>query len=82
MTVRKRSITINRHRTSFSIEQPFFEELTRIAAERGASLTDIVKLVDEGRGSEANLSSALRVFVLERLRAEANREAPATAPTI
>ena len=76
MTVRKRSITINRHRTSFSIEQPFFDELMRIAAEQGLSLTDVVKMVDAGRGNEANLSSALRVFVLERLRAQASKTPP------
>jgi predicted DNA-binding ribbon-helix-helix protein len=68
--VRKRSVAIRGHRTSFSIEQDFFDELERIAAARGVSLAALVADVDEARPRDANLSSALRVFgfreVLER----------------
>jgi predicted DNA-binding ribbon-helix-helix protein len=67
--VRKRSVTIRGHRTSFSIEQPFFEELEMIAAHRSISLAALVAEVDEARDRNANLSSALRVFVLRRAKA-------------
>jgi predicted DNA-binding ribbon-helix-helix protein len=61
----KRSIVIAGHRTSVSLEDAFWRALKDIAAKDGASLASLVVRVDAGRG-EANLSSALRVFVLER----------------
>jgi len=63
----KRSVVIAGHRTSVSLEQAFWEALKQIAAEEGVSLAALVARVDAGRG-KANLSSALRVFVLERAR--------------
>jgi predicted DNA-binding ribbon-helix-helix protein len=65
--VRKRSVAIRGHRTSFSIEQDFFDELERIAAARGVSLAALVADVDEARPRDANLSSALRVFVFREV---------------
>lgn len=64
----KRSVTIRGHRTSFSLEQPFFEALTAIAARRDISLAALVAEVDGKRPRGANLSSALRVHVLEETR--------------
>jgi predicted DNA-binding ribbon-helix-helix protein len=60
----KHSLVIAGHRTSISIEDAFWRRLSRIAAERGLSVNALAALVDASRG-EANLSSALRVFVLE-----------------
>lgn len=65
----KRSIVIAGHRTSVSLEDVFWRALKDIAARDGASLAALVAQVDAGRG-EANLSSALRVFALERVMAE------------
>lgn len=64
----KRSVSINGHRTSFSLEQPFFDELTRIASGRGVPLARLVGEIDATRPRDTNLSSALRLFVLDRLR--------------
>jgi predicted DNA-binding ribbon-helix-helix protein len=64
----KRSVTIRGHRTSFSLEQPFFEALVEIAARRGMSIAALVAEIDGSRPRGANLSSALRVFVLEDAR--------------
>ena len=66
--VRKRSISIRGHRTSFSVEQEFFDELEAIAARRRISLAALVAEVDAGRAADANLSSAIRVFVLREAR--------------
>ncbi len=66
--VRKRSVTIRGHRTSFSLEQPFFDELERIASDRGMTLAALVASVDENRARTVNLSSALRLAVLDDLR--------------
>lgn len=61
----KRSIAIAGHRTSVSLEEAFWRVLKEIAANDGVSLAALVAQIDAGRG-EANLSSALRVFALER----------------
>jgi len=63
----KRSVTIAGHRTSVSLEQPFWDALREIAERRDVSLNALVEQVDRKR--EGNLSSALRVFVLDRVRA-------------
>ncbi len=60
----KRSLVIAGHRTSITIEDAFWLRLRRIALERGVSLNRLAAMVDASRG-DANLSSAIRVFVLE-----------------
>ena len=62
----KRSVTIAGHRTSVSIEAPFWDALKEIATARGLSLNDLIAEVDRNRAG--NLSSALRLFVLAVLR--------------
>ena len=68
--VTKHSVTIRGHRTSFSLEQAFFDELQTIAAHRGQSLAALVAEIDEARPRQANLSSALRLYVLDRMKRE------------
>jgi predicted DNA-binding ribbon-helix-helix protein len=60
----KRSLVIAGHRTSISLEDAFWRRLRAIAAERGLSLNGLVAIIDASRG-DANLSSAIRVFLLE-----------------
>jgi predicted DNA-binding ribbon-helix-helix protein len=67
--VRKRSVSIRGHRTSFSLEQPFLDELAAIAGARGMAVAALVAEVDAARPRDTNLSSALRVHVLEWLKA-------------
>ena len=62
--VEKRSVTIRGHRTSFSLEKPFYDDLVTIAAERSISLAALVAEIDDTRTRDANLSSALRLYVL------------------
>jgi len=71
--VRKHSVTIRGHRTSFSLEQPFLDELRAIAASRGVTLAALIAEVDGERSREANLSSALRIFVLEQAKGTFSR---------
>lgn len=68
--VRKHSVSIRGHRTSYSLEQPFFDELIRIAAARRMPLAALIAEIDEGRAREANLSSAIRVYVLDWVKGE------------
>lgn len=70
--IRKRSVTIAGHRTSVSLEQAFWDALKDIASAEGHSMAAIIARVDAGTilpgGGKANLSSALRVYVLEKIR--------------
>jgi len=60
----KRSLTISGHRTSVSLEDAFWRQVQKLAAGRGQSMSALIAQIDAERG-EANLSSAIRVFVLE-----------------
>jgi len=71
----KHSLVIAGHRTSISLERAFWEALQAIARRRQVSTAALVASLDADRG-EANLSSALRVFVLK----ETARRGEATGP--
>lgn len=74
--MRKRSVTIDGHRTSISLEDAFWAELSALAKARGLSLNALVAEIDRSRESApepVNLSSALRLHVLDQLR---GRSAP------
>ena len=60
----KHSLLVAGHRTSISLEDAFWSALRRLAADRGQSVAALVATIDAGRG-DANLSSAIRVYVLE-----------------
>ena len=62
--LRKRSVVIAGHRTSLSIEQPFWDALRGIAAARHISLNRLIEDIDRERTGGGNLSSAVRVYVL------------------
>jgi predicted DNA-binding ribbon-helix-helix protein len=62
----KRSIAIRGHRTSISLEDAFWTRLKRMAGARGLSVSAVIAGIDVDRG-EANLSSAIRVAILEFL---------------
>ena len=61
----KRSLTLRGHRTSVSLEDAFWREFRAIAEERGVAINVLAAEIDEARGTEAGLASAIRVFVLE-----------------
>jgi len=64
--LRKRSVKIAGHATSFSLEDEFWRDLRTLARQRGISVNALVATVDAAR--HGNLSSALRLFVLECYR--------------
>jgi predicted DNA-binding ribbon-helix-helix protein len=64
--MKKRSVNIKGHLTSVSLEEEFWDALKRIAEKDALSLNNLITRIDEGRGKN-NLSSALRLYVLERL---------------
>jgi predicted DNA-binding ribbon-helix-helix protein len=62
-SVSKRSIVIAGHKTSVSLEDKFWNCLKEIAHERGMTLQELIGAIDGDR-QHANLSSAIRLFVL------------------
>ena len=66
--MKKRSVSIRGHRTSFSIEDEFWDELKAIAVGKQMSLAQLVTQVDIRRSPEQNLSSALRLYVLNFIK--------------
>lgn len=64
----KRSVAIAGHRTSVSLEQEFWEELKRLATERGISVNALIADID-ARRARTNLSSAIRLEILADLKA-------------
>jgi predicted DNA-binding ribbon-helix-helix protein len=59
----KHSVLIGRHKTSVSLEEPFWKAVRDIAAERQETISHLVAAIDADR-REGNLSSAIRLFVL------------------
>ncbi|MGL4489144.1 MAG: ribbon-helix-helix domain-containing protein [Rhizobiaceae bacterium] len=68
--VRKRSISLSGHRTSYSIEDEFQSALVEMALEQGISLAGLIASIDDARGATSNLSSALRIAALNHYQAK------------
>lgn len=66
----KRSIVIAGHKTSVSLEDAFWRSLKEIANARDLTLSELVASIDTGRRA-GNLSSAIRLFVLDHYRGQA-----------
>lgn len=66
--IRKHSATLHGHRTSFSLEDAFFVELKKIATTRSISFAALLAEIDDARPADSNLSSALRLYVLEWIK--------------
>jgi predicted DNA-binding ribbon-helix-helix protein len=65
--VLKRSVVIEGHKTSISLEDEFWDSFKEIADERGMTVSALVGAIDGGR-KHVNLSSAIRLFVLGAYR--------------
>ncbi|MGP6086269.1 ribbon-helix-helix domain-containing protein [Antarctobacter jejuensis] len=62
----KHSLTLKGHRTSVSLEDIFWREFRRIAAEDGKTINALASEIDINRDPEVGLASSIRVYVLER----------------
>jgi predicted DNA-binding ribbon-helix-helix protein len=65
---KKRSLTLRGHRTSVSLEDEFWQALREIAAENNRPINSLVAEIDEERGLDIGLASAIRLFVLAHFR--------------
>lgn len=65
----KRSLTLQGHRTSVSLEAAFWDEFQRLARARTVSVNQLASELDHARIPPASLASAIRLFVLEEVKA-------------
>ncbi len=77
----KRSIVIAGHKTSVSLEDAFWSALKEIAITRRMTLSDLVGSIDSDR-QHGNLSSAIRLFVLDHYQCRINNVSETTSPPL
>ena len=73
----KRSLSIDGHATSVSLEEAFWRAAQQAAATRGMTRAQLIAAIDHARPAEVGLATAIRLFLL----AEAQHHAGAPAPT-
>jgi len=73
--IRRRSVAIGAKKTAISLENEFWDELRRIAAVRSVPLNALLDALVQQSAGAANLSSAIRLFVLEEVKARAGNHA-------
>ena len=66
----KRSIVVGGHKTSVSLEEAFWNGMKEISGQRNMTLSELVGEIDHQR-EQGNLSSAIRLFVLDYFRSRA-----------
>lgn len=74
-SVVKRSIMVGGHKTSVSLEDPFWDAVKEVAVFQNLTLRELVSQIDIDR-EHSNLSSAIRVFVLDHYMSRALMRAP------
>ena len=65
--MKKRSVVVSEHKTSVSLEDVFWDSLKEIASSRQTGVSELVNAIDAERQA-SNLSSAIRLFVLDHYR--------------
>jgi predicted DNA-binding ribbon-helix-helix protein len=70
----KRSVLLGDHKTSVSLEQAFWNCMKEISRKRGQTVSKLVSEID-GNRQQGNLSSAIRLFVLDYFRTTADGNA-------
>ena len=66
--MKKISISLSGHQTSISLEPEFIAELQRIAKSQNTSVASIISQLDKNRAPNTNLSSAIRVWILNNIK--------------
>lgn len=69
----KRSVAIEGHRTSVSLEDAFWRGLGAVAAAQGTTRAGLIALIDAGRPPEVGLATAIRLFVLDAAQRAGSR---------
>ena len=64
---KKHSLTLKEHRTSVSLEDPFWYQFKKISAEKGIALNVLAAEIDDARGNDIGLASAIRRYILDHI---------------
>lgn len=64
MRPKKHSLTLRGHRTSVSLEAPFWDAFVKIATADGQTINGLAIMIDEAREDDSGLASAIRVYIL------------------
>ena len=75
----KRSVVVAGHKTSVSLEEAFWNGMKEISGERSMTLSELVGEIETGR-QQGNLSSAIRLFVLDYFKTRAGGPADEPKP--
>lgn len=73
MPLLKRSVSLHGHRTSVALEPQFWAVLNDAASNRKKSLASLIAEIDDTRDPDDPLSSALRVWALEHVKAQSDQ---------
>lgn len=65
MRPQKHSLTLRGHRTSVSLEEPFWKAFLAIAAQKDKTINGLAAQIDEKRGADTGLATAIRIYVLK-----------------
>ena len=82
--IRKHSVSIRGHRTSITLEDAFMDALRQMADQRGLALAALISEIDAAQAAPGNLSSALRLAVLDwalNAPAQGGRDGTGANPT-
>lgn len=66
--MKKLSVSLSGHRTSISLESEFITALHDIARQQNKSIASIIEHIDDNRTPDTNLSSAIRVWILNQYK--------------
>ncbi len=72
----KHSLTLRGHRTSVSLEDEFWKAFRDIARAEGRAINDLAAEIDEARGSESGLATAIRLHVLRHFQRRTAKASP------
>jgi len=73
---KKHSLTLRGHRTSVSLEDEFWQAFRKIAEDENRPINVLAAEIDESRGTDCGLASAIRLFVLRRLTRDNRQGTP------
>lgn len=66
--MKKISVSLSGHQTSISLEDEFIKSLKEIAATENTSVAAIISSIDNNRAPDTNLSSAIRIWILNKYK--------------
>ncbi|MCK5920639.1 MAG: ribbon-helix-helix domain-containing protein [Methylococcales bacterium] len=77
----KRSLTLHGHRTSVSLEEPFWRAFLKIAEDEGKTINGLAAEIDDARRGSSGLATAIRLYVLAALQVQLSEAITCSEPS-